>query len=51
MNAVNSVAGGDALKYEAVLNLPYETFYFKQLLAKTESEYKEKYFELMNKEK
>jgi hypothetical protein len=43
LNAVNSIAGGDALKWAAVLNLPYEQFFMKQMLAKTELEYKENY--------
>ena len=50
MNAVNSLAGGDVLKWDLVLAMPYERYLTKLLLNKTESEYQKKYSKLMQEE-
>ena len=50
INAVDALAGGDPLRWEAVLNLSYEVFFMKQLLRKTQFEYQEKYHELYLKQ-
>jgi hypothetical protein len=43
---INSLADGDILKWQSVLNLPYDQVFLKQYLNKTEFAYREKYNEL-----
>jgi hypothetical protein len=50
INTVNSLAGGDVLKWESIMQLPYEKYFTKLLLNKVESEYQKKYQKLMQKE-
>ena len=50
MNTVNSLAGGDVLKWELVKQLPYEMYLTKLLMNKTESEYQKKYSKLLEQE-
>ncbi|HXP53153.1 MAG TPA: hypothetical protein VN922_24630 [Bacteroidia bacterium] len=51
MNAVDALADGDPLKWSAILNLPYETFFLKQLMRKTQADYEKKYMELLEKDR
>ena len=48
INTVNSLAGGDITKWDAVLNMPYERVLTKLLLNKTEAEYQKRYSELLS---
>ena len=50
-NTVNSLAGGDVLRWQEILNLPYEIVFLKQLLNKTEFGFQKKKFELEAKER
>lgn len=47
INTVDSLAGGDVLKWNDVLNLPYEMVFLKQLRNKTQEAYSKKYQELV----
>ena len=49
-NAVNSLSGGNVKDWTIILNLPYEQFFIKQLMNKTEAEYQKKYHKLLLKE-
>ncbi|WP_143014197.1 hypothetical protein [Mucilaginibacter pineti] len=46
INTINSLAGGDITKWDAVMNMPYERILTKLLLNKTEAEYQKKYMEI-----
>lgn len=49
-NAVNSLAGGDVLRWDSVMMLPYDQFFLKQYMNKVEAAYQKKYQELMEKQ-
>ena len=46
INTVNTLAGGDVLKWQSIMNLPYETVYLKMLLNKEQAAFNKKYQEL-----
>jgi hypothetical protein len=47
INTVNSLAGGDITKWNAILAMPYERILTKLLLNKTEAEYQKRYSEMI----
>jgi hypothetical protein len=49
-NSVNSLAGGDVLKWRAIMNLPYDEFFIKMRMNKVEAAFNKKYQELSLKE-
>lgn len=48
INTVNSLAGGDITKWNAILAMPYERILTKLLLNKTEAEYQKRYSEIIS---
>lgn len=48
MNVVDSLAGGDILKYEQVLKIDYNTVFMKMLRSKVESDFQRRYSKIMN---
>jgi hypothetical protein len=50
-NTINTLAGGDLLKWDEVMNLPYEKVFLKRLMNKTDAEFQKKYQDLMVKYK
>jgi hypothetical protein len=49
-NQVNALAGGDILKWRAIMNLPYDEFFIKMRMNKVEAAFNKKYQELSLKE-
>lgn len=48
INTINALSGGDIIKWDVILNLPYDRVLTKLLLNKTEAEYQGRYGELLN---
>lgn len=49
MNTVDSLAGGDILKYEKVLRMDYNTVFAKMFRNKLEGLYQENYRKILEK--
>jgi hypothetical protein len=49
MNTVDALCNGDILKWESILQLPYEKVYVKLLMNKATNKYQERYSEIIRR--